>query len=123
MYGTPSPLADQHTPDCVMDKHLAGRIEGRAAIAQVYDAWFRAFPDNVLTADRVIIDGHRLAQTVTQSGTDTGDFLGLPPTGKSFRLPIVWLFTIADGRFHYVRPLYDFTRLLVQIGVLKAKPA
>jgi steroid delta-isomerase-like uncharacterized protein len=115
-------LAAQHTADCVMDSHVAGRVEGHAAIAEVYDAWFRAFPDNVLTVERAIVDDNRVAEMVIQSGTDTGGFLGTPPTGKPFRIPMVWLLTIEKGRFSYVRPLYDFTGLLVQIGVLKAKP-
>jgi steroid delta-isomerase-like uncharacterized protein len=115
-------IAAQHTPDCVMDSHLAGRIEGQAAIAEVYGAWFRAFPESVLVGERLIVDGHRVAQLATQSGKDTGGFLGLPPTGKPFRISMVWLLTIEDGRFSYVRPLYDFTGMLVQIGVLKAKP-
>jgi len=116
-------LVAQHATDCVMDSHLAGRVEGHVAIARVYDAWFRAFPDGVLAGERLIVDGHRVAQMATQSGRDTGGFLGLPPTGKPFRIPIVWLFTVEGGRFSYVRPLYDFTGMLVQIGVLKAKPA
>jgi steroid delta-isomerase-like uncharacterized protein len=116
-------LADQHAEDCVMDSHLAGRVEDRTAIAAVYDAWFDAFPDSVLTPERAIVDGNRVAEMVIQTGTDTGGFLGAPPTGKPFRLPIVWLMTIDKGRFSYVRPLYDFTGLLVQIGVLRAKPA
>ena len=56
-------------------------------------------------------------------GTDTGGFMGLRPTGKPFRLPVVWIFKVSDGQFVHVRAIYDFTGLLVQIGVLKAKPA
>jgi hypothetical protein len=56
-------------------------------------------------------------------GTDTGGFLELPPTGKPFRVPVVWLFTLKDNQFAHVRPIYDYTGTLVQIGVLKAKPA
>lgn len=116
-------LVDQHTDHCVMDSHLAGRVEGRAAIRQVYDAWFNAFPDSQLASERAIVDGNRIAEVATQSGTDTGSFLGLTPTGRPFRIPIVWLYTVEGGRFVYVRPIYDFTGMLVQLGVLKAKPA
>ena len=37
-------------------------------------------------------------------------------------VPVVWLFTVKDAQFTHVRPIYDFTGVLVQIGVLKAKP-
>jgi predicted ester cyclase len=116
-------LADQHADTCLMDSHLAGRVTGRAAIGQVYEAWFAAFPDSSIARERVLIDGEHVAEMAMQSGTDTGGFLGLPPTGKPFRLPVVWLFTARHGQFVYVRPIYDFTGMLVLIGVLKAKPA
>ena len=116
-------LAAQHAETCVMDSHLEGPVTGRAAIRHLYEAWFGAFPDSGLAAEDVLIDNQRVAETAMVSGTDTGGFLGLPPTGKPFRLPVVWLFTVSDGQFDHVRPVYDFTGMLVQIGVLKAKPA
>jgi ketosteroid isomerase-like protein len=48
--------------------------------------------------------------------------MGLPPTGKPFRLPAVFLYELRDGRIVRERRIYDFTGLLVQVGVLKAKP-
>jgi steroid delta-isomerase-like uncharacterized protein len=116
-------LAEQHADSCLMDSHVAGAVIGRAAIRQVYEAWFAAFPDSSLAREGILIDGARVAELAMQSGTDTGGFLGLPPTGKPFRLPVVWLFTVRHGQFVYVRPIYDFTGMLVLIGVLKAKPA
>jgi steroid delta-isomerase-like uncharacterized protein len=116
-------IAEQHADTCVMDSHLEGPVTGRAAIRHVYDVWFAAFPDSSQAPERMLIDDDHVAELAMHSGTDTGGFLGLPPTGKPFRLPIVWLYTVRDGRFVYVRPIYDFTGMLVQIGVLKAKPA
>ena len=49
--------------------------------------------------------------------------MGLAPTGKPFRIPIVYLFTFDDRFIVHERRIYDFTGMLVQIGVLKAKPA
>jgi steroid delta-isomerase-like uncharacterized protein len=116
-------IAEQHAETCLMDSHVAGPVTGRAAIREVYEAWFTAFPDSSLTRERVLIDDEHVAEMAMQSGTDTGGFLGLAPTGKPFRLPVVWLFTVRHGQFVFVRPIYDFTGMLVLIGVLKAKPA
>jgi steroid delta-isomerase-like uncharacterized protein len=116
-------IAAQHAPDCDHISPLAGsRVKGREAIAKLYDAWFKGFPDLVWTSEDLLIDGERVTEIITMSGTDTGGFMGLPPTGKPFRVPVVWLFTIKDRQFTHVRPIYDFTGVLVQIGVLKAKP-
>ena len=117
-------IASQHAPDCEHESPLAGgTVKGREAIGQLYEQWFRGFPDYVLTSEELLIDGNRVIQVSTQSGTDTGGFLGLPPTGKPFRVPVVWLFTVKDNQFVHVRPIYDYTGTLMQIGVLKAKPA
>jgi len=115
-------LAALHADNGVVDSPIAGTVRGRAAIAQVFEALFRAFPDVIFRTDDVLVDGNRVAQFATVSGTDTGGFMGLPPTGKPFRLPMVFLYTIEDGLIAHERRIYDFTGLLVQIGVLKAKP-
>ena len=117
-------LADLYAETCVVESPMAGGpVTGRAAIAQVYEAVFSAFPDSVTTFDEPLIDGDRVAQALMSSGTDTGQFLGLPPTGKPFRIPIVFLSTVKEGQIVHERRIYDFTGLLVQVGVLKARPA
>jgi steroid delta-isomerase-like uncharacterized protein len=118
-----SALASLHTDTCVMESLTAGgSVTGRAAIARVYDTWFKGFPDLASTYEELIIDGDRVAELSTVAGTDTGGFLGLPPTGKPFQIPMLWLCTVKDGLIAHSRPIYDFTGLLVQIGVLKMKP-
>ena len=116
-------LASLHAEDGVVESLMAGTVRGRSAIGDVYRAWFAAFPDVVITSDDLLIDGLRAAHFMTHAGTDSGGFMGLPPTGRPFRLPIVHLHEFRDGHIARERRIYDFTGLLVQIGVLKAKPA
>ena len=49
--------------------------------------------------------------------------MGLPPSGRSFRYAAVFLYELKDRQIVRERRISDFTGLLVQIGVLKAKPA
>ena len=117
-------LADLHAQMGVLESPAAGgTVTGRAAIERVYQAWFTAFPDFDFVSDELLVDGDRVVEVGTISGTDTGGFMGLPPTDKPFRLPMIVLFTVKDGHILHERRIYDFTGLLVQIGVLKAKPA
>lgn len=115
-------LAALHAADCVMDSHLAGRIEGPAAIADVYTRWFTALPDSTFECEDVILDGARAAALAVMTGTDRGGFLGFAPTGKPFRVRSAWLFTVRGGQFSHVHPIYDFTGILVQMGLLRPKP-
>jgi predicted ester cyclase len=57
-------------------------------------------------------------------GTHVGTMMGIAPTGRSFRFRIAFMLTFnEDHRIVEERRIYDFTGLLVQVGVLKAKPA
>jgi steroid delta-isomerase-like uncharacterized protein len=115
-------LADEHAEHCVMESPTAGgTVTGRDAVRQVYAAWYKAFPDLSTTPEPPVIDGHRTAQVFMLAGTDSGGFLGLPPTGKPFRLPLVWLCEAEHGSITRARPVYDFSGMLIQLGVLKVK--
>jgi predicted ester cyclase len=57
------------------------------------------------------------------TGTHAGTIMGLPPSGRSFRFDVALVFVLEDGCISRERRIYDFTGFLVQIGVLKAKPA
>jgi steroid delta-isomerase-like uncharacterized protein len=117
-------LADLYAQDCVVDSPLgAGTVRGRDNNLRVYRAFWEAFPDSTLAVDQVLIDGDRVVEIGTLTGTDTGGLMGMGPSGKPFVIPIVWFFKVANNQIVYDRRIYDFTGLLVQIGVLKAKPA
>jgi steroid delta-isomerase-like uncharacterized protein len=116
-------LAALHAEDCLYESPWVGRVNGRAAIEQVYRHLFAAFPDVAFEGDELLIDANRTAQVATVVGTDMGGFMGLPPTGKPFRLPLVFLCTLNEHQIVHERTIYDFTGMLVQIGMLKAKPA
>lgn len=116
-------LTALHADDGVVESQMAGTVEGRGAIGDVYRAWFTAFPDAALEPGDLVIDGERAVQFAVVGGTDMGGFMGVPATRKSFRMPVVFSYTLHDGEIAYERRIYDFTGLLVQIGVLKARPA
>jgi len=115
-------IVAQHADDCVMLSPWAGTITGRSAIKEVYETWFRSFPDAAYISEEALIDGDRVAEMAVLTGTDVGGFMGLPPTQKPFRIPMVWLYSVRGREWTHVRPVYDFTGMLLQIGVLKAKP-
>ena len=115
-------VAALHAEDGLLESPWAGAVKGRSAIEQVHRAWFAAFPDCTFDSQELLIDGDRIAWLVRIAGTDKGGFMGLPPTGKPFQCPVVVLCTLRDGQIVRDQRIYDFTGLLIQIGVLKARP-
>jgi predicted ester cyclase len=70
----------------------------------------------------VLIDGDTVAIGATLTGAYTGGFMGLPASGKPIRVPVAVIFRVTGGEISYERRVYDFTGMLVQIGVLDARP-
>jgi steroid delta-isomerase-like uncharacterized protein len=116
-------LTSLYTADCLVESPMGGSGRGQDSVARVYRAWFAAFPDFTQTFDEPLIDHARVAQLGIGAGVHTGAFMGLAPTSKPFQFPIAHFYTVRDGLIVYERRLYDFTGLLVQLGVLKTKPA
>ena len=114
-------LAADYAADCVIESPSGGTHHGPAAAEQVLRHVFDAL-EVKLSRQSVLIDGDSVAEVVSIEGHDTGRFLGLPPTGKSFRVQGVFLYDLKDGRIARERRIYDFTAMLVQTGLLKAKP-
>jgi steroid delta-isomerase-like uncharacterized protein len=116
-------LAADHAEDGVVESPVAGRAKGRSAIQTIYREWFSSFPDVELHTERLLIDGNQAVQFGRMVGIHKGDFCGLAPTGKRFEVQCAFLFIIEHGGISHEIRIYDFTGMLLQIGVLKAKPS
>jgi steroid delta-isomerase-like uncharacterized protein len=115
-------LLKDYADDCIVESPSAGVHTGKQAIEEALRAIFGAL-DVKVHQQSLLIDGTSVAQVVLMEGKDVGEFLGLPPTGRSFRAPAVFLYEMNDLKIAHERRIYDFTGLLLQIGLLKAKPA
>lgn len=116
-------LAADHSEDGAVNSPLWGEVKGRSAILNIYSQWFLSFPDAQYFTEHLLIDGHQAVQFIKMSGTQKGDFCGLAPTGKRFKMRCAFMFSFADDKIAHEIRIYDFTGTLVQLGVLKAKPA
>jgi steroid delta-isomerase-like uncharacterized protein len=116
-------LAGDYAEDAVIYSPTAGVHQGPDAAKQAYDVIFHAFADNARRTESLVVDGDHVAQVMTIEGTNLGGLMGLPPSGKHFRVPAVFLYDVRDDKIVRERRIYDFTGMLVQIGLLKARPA
>jgi len=114
-------LAGDYAEDAVVESPMFGELRGREKIGDSYQVLFRTFPDWQFAAGTPLIDGDRVALPFTATATHVGEFMGLPGTNRHFRIKGVRLFDVADGLIRHEQRLYDFTGLLIQVGVLKGK--
>ena len=115
-------LAAAHTDDAVVYSPIFGEVHGRAEIERSYRDLFRAFSDWTLDGQDLIVDGLRAAQLFTVNATHTSELFGVDATNRKFKINGVLVFEFRDGKVAVERRLYDFTELLLQVGIIKAKP-
>lgn len=115
-------LAMVHTDDGVVYSPIFGEVHGKPAIEKSYRDLFTAFADWTFEPQELIVDGSRAAQVFTVTATHTSEIFGVPATNRRFKIHGVLVFEFRDGKIAVEKRLYDFTGLLIQMGVIRAKP-
>jgi len=116
-------LAADHAENGVLRSPVGGDVKGRSAILNIYRGWFSSFPDVEFLPEHVVISRDQAAQFAKIVGVQRGEFCGFAPTGKRFEIYCALLFDFADDKITREIRVYDFAGLLLQLGVLQAKPA
>ena len=115
-------LATDYADASVIESPSAGVHTGRDA-EKALGVMFDAFLDLTMTVDDLVIDGDVVVTILNFEGTHMRPLLGFEPTGKRFHFSGAFVHRLKDRKIIHERRIYDFTGFLVQIGVLKAKPA
>ncbi len=116
-------LADGHSAEGTLVSPIFRTVVGRAAILGSYRSLFQIFPDWTYAGEELLVDGDRVAQAFFVSATHVGEFMGLAGSGRKFQIQGVRLFTMDGSHIAHERRYYDFTGLLIQLGILRGKPA
>ncbi len=119
----PSALAAFHTPDGIVESPMFATLRGRKAIEDAQRAFFGSFPDAATSREATVVDPPHVAMFVTMNATHVNEFFGLPGTGRHIEFRLSRLLRMEGDLIAQEARIYDFTGLLVQIGVLRAKPA
>jgi uncharacterized protein (TIGR02246 family) len=116
-------LTADHAQDGVVVSPTGGVLEGLSEIERIYRVWFTAFPDLIFTTEDLLVDEDRAALLCRITGSHAGEFFAMPPTGRRIEVSGCFIYRLQDGLIVHERRILDFTGLLVQVGVLRAKPA
>ena len=120
----PTGLAQHHAPDGVAESPMYATLRGRKAIEDAYRAFFTSFPDATIDVENIIVDPPYVVVFTTVTATHQNDFFGLPGTNRHVDFRMSRLMKMNDhGLIEHERRIYDFTGLLMQVGLLKARPA
>jgi len=95
-----------------------GQGPGREGLRQVLSAFISAFPDIRWTLEEQIAEGEKVVSRFTMTGTHRGEFLGIPPTGKSVNIWGVVIDVVRSGKFSESRIIMDTLGLMQQLGTI-----
>ncbi len=104
-------------PDYVEHDPLPGQREGLEGIRDRFSMLIQAL-DPQFTIHDIIAEGDRVAVRWTNSGTHVGEFVGAPPTGRSFSIAGTDIYRMEDGKLAEHWHVVDMYGLMIQLGLL-----
>lgn len=110
-------------PDCVLTAPvIPGEVRGIEVVRRGLAAFSATFPDLRFTLHAVIAEGDRVVAYWTMEGTHSGEWLGVPATGKRVSITGCDLFEINDGKITRVHIQADYLGAMWQMGAMGAAP-
>ena len=89
----------------------------REGVKQMTLMFRSAFPDFKVTIDDLIAEGDKVVSRTTWSGTQKGEFMGIPPTGKQISIGVIDILRVVDGKFVEHWGQMDSAGMMQQLGV------
>ncbi|MBE7472933.1 MAG: ester cyclase [Anaerolineae bacterium] len=95
-----------------------GVAPGLAGTKQTLSMYHAVFSDLRVTAEDIIAEGNKVVVRLAVKGTHTGEFMGLPPTGKQVTMNGIEMFRLANGKIVERWAEFDMMSLMQQLGVM-----
>ena len=102
-------------PDVRIHMPMPIRATGAQALKQVWAMLLRGLPDVHVTVEDLIVNRN------TVTGTHQGEYMGLPPTGKSITYNEIFIFRFANARIAEMWGVVDVFSQMKQLGVIPAQ--
>ena len=96
---------------------MAGVPSGLEGAKAAHRIMLKGFPDFQTTIEDLVAEGDKVAARISMRGTHTGDFVGIPPTGKRVEFTGMYVVRIENGKIAEHWGEEDSISLLAQLGV------
>ena len=93
---------------------------GRAAIKLLGQSIVAGFPDVHATVEELLADGDMVIERTSARATNTGEFNGIPATGKQVSWTEIHIYRLKDGKIAEQWSEIDLLGLLTQLGAVPA---
>ena len=105
--------------DFVEHEELPGEAPTKDGVKAFFRVQIAAFSDFAATLEDVVDGGDKVVARVRFTGTHDGEFMGMPPTGKTIDVKGIDIFRFADdGLVHEHWGVFDAMGMMQQLGAV-----
>lgn len=109
-------VAEDFTP------HSWGSVPpGREALKAAQQRVSAGLRDASMTIEDMIAEGDRVAVRLTSRGTHAGEFMGMPPSGKSYEISETHVLRLRDGQVVEHWRDADMLGMMQQLGAMPGR--
>jgi steroid delta-isomerase-like uncharacterized protein len=104
--------------DDVVEHGVHEELHGHEEILEFLDAHFETFPDYAGETEEMVADGDTVVVRYSVSGTHTGEYRGVEPTGHRAEWTGIGMYRVAEGRIAEIWLEENRLSLLEQLEVV-----
>ena len=105
--------------DFVEHEELPAGGQTREGVQDFFRMQIAAFPDLAMTVEDVVDGGDKVVARVRFTGTQEGEFMGMPATGRTVDVNVIDIMRFADdGLVHEHWGVFDAMAMMQQLGAL-----
>lgn len=102
---------------------IPGLTPTKEGVLELFRGYLASFPDFHMEVEEILPSGDKTVARVTVTGTQDGDFMGLPPSGRSASVQLIDIMRFDDAGLvceHW--GVADMLSLLQQLGAIPDAP-
>jgi steroid delta-isomerase-like uncharacterized protein len=93
-------------------------VRGPAVLHQMITMFRASFPDLHFDIQDMFAEGDRVAARCTMTGTHKGEFMGIPPTNKAFRITAFDILRFEGSKVAEHWGITDQAGMMQQLGLM-----
>jgi len=116
-------LIDLFADDFVEHEGMPGMPTGREGTRQLFKMMSAGFPNMKWDPQDILVDGDKAVARVQLTGTNDGEFMGMPATGKSVSVQVIDIVRFGeDGLAREHWGVFDQMAMMTQLGAVPGPP-
>jgi predicted ester cyclase len=96
---------------------------GTEPLKQAQQRILQGLSDVAMTIEDIVAEGDKVVARLSSHARQTGEFMGMPASGREYTIPEIHIFRLKDGKVveHWVQA--DMMGLMTQLGALPSPAA